>query len=118
MTHKLGASVTTVKMRRLVLYTPARVRLLPAVTLAVVLAALGGARAAAQTRPLQTEPAVTAPAGTLVFETGFDVIADEPSYVTGVERTNVAGLRLTLAKKVAVGVVDRTGNEGPLQSLK
>jgi hypothetical protein len=45
----------------------------------------------AQTRPLLTEPAVTAPAGTLVFETGFDVIADEPSYVTGAVRTRWDG---------------------------
>ncbi len=52
---------------------------------------LASLEAGAQTRPLLTEPAVTAPAGTLVFETGFDVIADEPSYVTGAERTRWDG---------------------------
>lgn len=65
---------------------PARTLLLAA------LVALSGARAApAQTRPLLTEPAVTAPAGTLVFESGFDVIASEPSYISGVERTRWDG---------------------------
>ncbi len=37
---------------------------------------------AAQTRPLQTEPASTAPAGSLVFETGFDWISDERNPLT------------------------------------
>jgi len=57
------------------------------------------ATAAAQTRPLLTETAGTAAAGTLVLETGLDVIADEPSYVTGVERTRWDGplLRLVYA---------------------
>jgi hypothetical protein len=53
--------------------------------------AAGALPALAQTRPLLTEPAVTAPAGTLVLETGFDVIADEPSYVSGALRTGWAG---------------------------
>jgi hypothetical protein len=44
-----------------------------------------------QTRPLQTEQALTAPAGHLLFETGFDAIADEPSYLTGVPRTRWEG---------------------------
>jgi hypothetical protein len=60
--------------------------------------------ALAQTRPLLTEPAVTAPAGTLVFETGFDVIADEPSYVTGVERTSWSGPLLRLVYSPAGNV--------------
>ncbi len=64
--------------------------------LAVALLAAGAAPALAQTRPLLTEPAGTAPAGTLVFETGFDAIADEPSYVTGVERTRWDGPLLRL----------------------
>jgi hypothetical protein len=63
--------------------------------LAVGLVACAG-RALAQTRPLLTEPATTAPSGTLVLETGFDVIADEPSYVTGVERTRWDGPLLRL----------------------
>jgi len=52
------------------------------------LAALLGASAPvlAQTRPLQTEEASTAPAGTVVLEAGADVIADEPNFLTGEER--------------------------------
>ena len=40
----------------------------------------------AQTRPLQTEEAAAAPAGTVVFEAGGDYIADEPNFLTGEER--------------------------------
>lgn len=69
---------------------------------ALALAAAGPAHA--QTRPLVTEAAETAPAGTLDFETGFDLIADEPSYVTGHERTRWDGplLRLTWSPADAV----------------
>jgi hypothetical protein len=58
-----------------------------------------GARASGQDRPLLTESALTARGGTLVFETGFDAIADEPSYVTGLERNKWEGplLRLVYA---------------------
>jgi hypothetical protein len=52
--------------------------------------------AAAQTRPLLTETAATARAGTLVLESGFDTIADEPSYVTGARRTRWDGPLLRL----------------------
>ena len=72
--------------------------------MSVALVAAGAGTALAQTRPLLTEPAVTAPAGTLVFETGFDVIADEPSYVTGVERTGWAGPLLRLVYSPADSV--------------
>jgi hypothetical protein len=67
--------------------------------LGAALLAAGTGAALGQTRPLLTEPATTAPAGTLVLEAGFDVIADEPSYVTGVERTRWEGpvLRLVLS---------------------
>jgi hypothetical protein len=59
-----------------------------AVLPALAAAFLGyAAVAGAQTRPLLTETAETAAARTLELETGFDVIADEPSYVNGVERT-------------------------------
>jgi hypothetical protein len=68
------------------------------------LVAASAGPALAQTRPLLTEPAVTAPAGTLVFETGFDVIADEPSYVTGVERTSWSGPLLRLVYSPAGNV--------------
>ena len=77
-------------------------RLRPVLVLA--LAALGGRAAHAQTRPLVTEPATTAPAGTIVFETGFDGMADEPSYVTGVERTRWDGPLLRLVFSPAASV--------------
>ncbi len=70
----------------------------------VALVAVGAGPALAQTRPLLTEPAVTAPAGTLVFETGFDVIGDEPSYVTGIRRTSWAGPLLRLVYSPAASV--------------
>ena len=47
---------------------------------------------------------MTAPAGTLVLETGFDVIADEPSFVTGVERTRWDGPLLRLVYSPAANV--------------
>ena len=102
-THTLGRPAPAVK-RRSLLYTPARVKPLSDVTLAALLLALGAARADAQTRPLQTEPAVTAPAGTLVLETGMDLIAGEPSYVTGVERTRWDGPLLRLVYSPARNV--------------
>ena len=89
--------------------------------LGAALLALGGGSALAQTRPLLTEPAVTAPAGTVVFETGIDVIADEPSYVTGVERARWDGPLLRLVYSPArsveldfewVGRVGVAGEEG------
>jgi hypothetical protein len=70
----------------------------------VALVAARAVPALAQTRPLLTEPAVTAPAGTLVLETGFDVIADEPSYVTGALRTGWAGPLLRLVYSPAASV--------------
>jgi len=79
------------------------VKALHGVALAAVLAC-GAGPAAAQTRPLLTEPALAAPAGTLVLETGFDVIADEPSYVTGVERTRWDGPLLRLVYSPAGSV--------------
>jgi hypothetical protein len=72
--------------------------------LGCALLAVGAGPALAQTRPLLTEPAVTAPAGTLVVETGFDVIADEPSYVTGVKRTRWDGPLLRLVYSPARNV--------------
>jgi hypothetical protein len=60
----------------------------------------------AQTRPLQTETAVTAPGGSLVFETGFDFMADEPSFLTGAERDRWEGplLRLVWSPADAVEI--------------
>jgi hypothetical protein len=98
-------------------------RLLALSTLALALAAT----ATAQTRPLLTEQATTNPAGTLVFETGLDVIAGEPSYVTGVERSRWDGPLLRLVYSPAdnveldlewvarVGVWGETGR-GEIQS--
>ena len=85
-------------------YTPPRVKPLSGVTLAAVLATSGAAPADAQTLPLRTEPAVTAPAGTLALETGMEAIADEPSYVTGVERTRWEGPLLRLVYSPAASV--------------
>jgi len=72
-------------------YTPAHVKPLSGVPLAALLVAPWASDALAQTLPLRTEPAVTAPAGTLVLETSMEAIAHEPSYVTGVERTRWDG---------------------------
>ena len=89
-------------------YTPARVKALlkgvrrPALGAALLLASAGPADA--QTLPLRTEPAVTAPGGTLVLETGMEAIADEPSYVTGVERTRWDGPLLRLVYSPAANV--------------
>jgi hypothetical protein len=85
-------------------YTPARVKLPPGVALTLVLLAFGTAPAGAQTLPLRTEPAGTAPSGTLVLETDMEAIADEPSYVTGVERTRWDGPLLRLVYSPAASV--------------
>lgn len=50
----------------------------------------------AQTRPLLTEPAATARAGTVVFETGLDFVASEPNFVTGLPRDRWDGPLLRL----------------------
>jgi hypothetical protein len=52
--------------------------------------------ALAQTRPLLTEQATTAPAGTVVFETGADFMSDEPNPLTGEERDRFDGPLLRL----------------------
>lgn len=62
----------------------------------VAVAALPGL-VRAEDRPLLTEAATTAPAGTLVFESGFDWAAEQPNFLTGRARDVWAGplLRLT-----------------------
>jgi hypothetical protein len=75
-----------------------------AIVAGAALVAASVSTALAQTRPLMTEPAVTVPAGTLAFETGFDAIADEPSYVTGAPRTSWAGPLLRLVYSPAASV--------------
>ena len=52
--------------------------------------------AAAQTLPLQTEEATTAPRGALVLEIGADAIRDEPNFLTGRPRDRWAGPILRL----------------------
>ena len=47
--------------------------------------------AGAQTRPLQTEEATTAPRGTSVIEVGVEAIRNEPNFVTGGLRDRWAG---------------------------
>jgi hypothetical protein len=73
-----------------------------AIVLPALLAAAGPA--GAQTRPLQTEEATTAPAGQIVFETGFQAIAAEPSYITRIERTRWDGPLLRLVYSPADSV--------------
>ena len=50
----------------------------------------------AQTRPLQTEEATTAPAGRLALEVGQDAIRDEPNFLTGNPRNRFDGPTLRL----------------------
>ena len=69
-------------------------------TLLLLLAVSAGA----QTRPLLTEQATTGPTGRLVLETGFQAIADEPNYLTGVERTRWEGPLLRLVYSAADNV--------------
>ncbi len=76
----------------------------PLVPLALAALLCAAGNAVAQNHPLQTEPAVTAPAGRLVLETGFDVIAREPSYITGVERSAWSGPLLRLVYSPADNV--------------
>jgi hypothetical protein len=87
----------------------------------VLPALLAAGLAGAQMRPLQTEEAATGPAGQIVFETGFEAIAAEPSYLTGVARTRWDGpllrlvyspadrVELDLEWVAAVGVLSRDG---------
>ncbi len=80
-------------------------RLAPALPLLVAATlASDAALLRAQTRPLLTEQATTARAGTLVLETGLDAIANEPSYVTDVERTAWSGPLLRLVYSPADSV--------------
>jgi hypothetical protein len=72
----------------------------------------------AQTRPLLTEEASTAPAGTVVLEVGGDTIRDEPNFLTGEERDRwdapvlrlvyspARNVELDLEWTVRVGAVD------------
>ncbi len=71
--------------------------------------------AVAQTRPLQTEEAATAPAGTLVLEVGGDWMGDEPNFVTGLPRDRWAAPVLRLIHSPADSVeidLEWTGRVG------
>jgi hypothetical protein len=63
-----------------------------------------GARGYAQTRPLATEEASTAPAGTLVLEVGAQAIAAEPNFLTGAARDRWDGPELRLVYSPAGNV--------------
>jgi hypothetical protein len=58
-----------------------------ALILAAVFSLAAGARGFAQTRPLATEQASTAAAGTLVLEAGAYALFGEPNFLTGRPRT-------------------------------
>lgn len=59
---------------------------------------------AAQTRPLLTEEAATAPARSLVFESGLDWISNEPNPLTGAQRNRWDGPLLRLVYSPADNV--------------
>lgn len=65
-------------------------------TLAAVFLLAAPDRAGAQTRPLATEEALTARAGTIVLEAGAQAIAEEPNFLTGATRDVWAGPELRL----------------------
>jgi hypothetical protein len=58
----------------------------------------------AQTRPLLTEEASTAPAGQLLLELGGDAIRAEPNFLTGRERDRLDGPTLRLVYSPAANV--------------
>jgi hypothetical protein len=60
---------------------------------------LAAATASPQTRPLETEEATTAPAGTVFLEAGVAGMGEEPNYETGARRSrwDVPVLRLVLS---------------------
>jgi hypothetical protein len=82
---------------------PAVIRARRTLVLSLVLAAVA-AGARAQTLPLQTEEATTAPRGTLVLETAVEAIADEPNFLTGLPRDRWAGPLLRLVHSPAENV--------------
>ena len=72
--------------------------------LAVAFAVASGARGWAQTRPLATEEASTAAAGTLVLEAGAQAISAEPNFLTGAARDRWDGPQLRLVYSPAGNV--------------
>ncbi len=76
----------------------------PAVAAALLALLSPAARASAQTRPLQTEEAATASAGTLMLEAGADAIREEPNFLTGRarDRLDLPVLRLVYSPSANV----------------
>lgn len=65
-------------------------------TLAVAFGVAAAGRASAQTRPLATEEARTAAAGTIVLEAGAQALSDEPNFLTGAPRDRWDGPEVRL----------------------
>jgi hypothetical protein len=72
--------------------------------LAAAFSLAAGARGWAQTRPLATEEASTALAGTVVLEAGASAISDEPNFLTGAARDRWEGPELRLVYSPAGNV--------------
>ena len=72
--------------------------------LAAAFSLAAGARGFAQTRPLATEEASTAAAGTVVLEAGASAISDEPNFLTGAARDRWEGPELRLVYSPAGNV--------------
>ena len=72
--------------------------------LAAAFSLAAGARGFAQTRPLATEEASTAAAGTVVLEAGASAISDEPNFLTGAARDRWDGPELRLVYSPAGNV--------------
>jgi hypothetical protein len=72
--------------------------------LAAALSLAPGARGWAQTRPLATEEASTAAAGTLVLEAGGQALSGEPNFLTGAVRDRWEGPELRLVYSPAGNV--------------
>jgi outer membrane putative beta-barrel porin/alpha-amylase len=87
---------------------------IPVATLVLVVCA---AAAGAQTLPLQTEEATTAPRGTLVLEVAAEAIGDEPNFITGETRDRWAAPVLRLVHSPAENVeidLEWTGRVGQI----
>ena len=72
--------------------------------LAAAFSLAAGARGLAQTRPLATEEASTAPAGTLVLEAGAQALSGEPNFLTGAARDRWDGPELRVVYSPAGNV--------------
>ena len=73
-------------------------------SLAALLALALPPTVAAQTRPLQTEQATTAPAGTTVLELGAQAIRGEPNFLTGAPRDRWEGPEVRIVHSPADNV--------------